>query len=119
MTETSEAARVAENLWGWTTDWDGSWMKDGEPPRDGLHCDALREAASIIGKLHSQAKEARSERDALRDALKVTSAILQAEMYRSSGKPFSGTWTIPAFEIRATCDDALDQANAALGEAKP
>ena len=55
-----------------------------------------------------------AERDALREALKVTSAILQAEMYRSGGEPFSGTWRIPALQIRATCHEALDQANAAL-----
>ena len=61
-----------------------------------------------------QPSKADAERDALREALKVTSAILQAEMYRSGGEPFSGTWRIPALQIRATCHEALDQANAAL-----
>ena len=39
---------LIERLRAWTTDWDGSQMVDGEPPRDGLHCDILREAADAL-----------------------------------------------------------------------
>jgi hypothetical protein len=42
---------IVERLSAWTTDWDGSRMVDGEPPRDGLHCDILREAAATITEL--------------------------------------------------------------------
>ena len=77
------------------------WQLDMHPES------APRQAADRIETLEA-------ERDALREALKVTSAILQAEMCRSGGEPFSGTWTIPPLQIRATCHEALDQANAAL-----
>ena len=72
--------------------------------------------ADRIETLQTRAEKAEAEVLRLREALKVTSAILQAEMYRSGGEPFSGTWTIPPLQIRATCHEALDQANAALKE---
>lgn len=42
------------DLRGWTIDWDGSPMKDGEPPRDGLSCKDLRDACDEIDSLRSQ-----------------------------------------------------------------
>ena len=44
---------IVERLRGWATDWDGSQMVDDEPPRDGLHCGLLREAADEIERLHA------------------------------------------------------------------
>ena len=77
--------------------------------------EAERDAAiAALSEEGRRRGEAEAKRDALREALKVTSAILQAEMCRSGGEPFSGTWTIPPLQIRATCHEALDQANAAL-----
>ena len=51
---------------------------------------------------------------ALVEALQTVSAIFQAEMHRSGGKPFSGEWSIPKLNIRITCNAALDAADAAL-----
>lgn len=42
---------IVDRLIGWTTDWNGQQMVDGEPPRDGLHCDIIREAAAEITAL--------------------------------------------------------------------
>lgn len=49
-----------------------------------------------------------------REALKLTTAVLQAEMGRAGGQPFTGTWSIPALDIRSTVPEALDRADAAL-----
>ena len=59
---------ITERLAGWTTDWDGSQMVDGEPPRDGLHCDVLREAAAEILRLRAELAAARDA--ALEEAAK-------------------------------------------------
>ena len=50
------------------------------------------------------------------ESLKATAAVLQAEKGRSGGKPFTGTWTIPALNLRVTVREVLDQADAALTE---
>lgn len=42
---------VLERLRGWCTDWNGAPMVRGEPPRDGLHCDVLFDAADEIERL--------------------------------------------------------------------
>ena len=42
---------LVERLRNWTTDWDGSKMVAGEPPKDGLHCDIIDEAADRIEAL--------------------------------------------------------------------
>jgi hypothetical protein len=50
----------------------------------------------------------------LEHALRATAAILQAEQRRQGGKPFSGTWTIPAYGISMTVSECLDLANETL-----
>ena len=45
---------IVERLRGWFTDWDGSRMVPGEPPRDGIHCDILMEAADEIERLRGR-----------------------------------------------------------------
>jgi hypothetical protein len=55
-----------------------------------------------------------AENEKLRGVLRVTAAVLQAEMGRTGGKPFTGNWSIPALNIRTTVDEALDAANEAL-----
>lgn len=47
-------------------------------------------------------------------ALKLVSAILQAEMGRKGGEPFTGEWFFPAINVRSSCSDALDMADAVL-----
>ena len=60
---TPDALRaLADRLSNWTTDWDGSKMAPGEPPRDGLHCDDLDDAAATLRALAD-------EKEAARDAL--------------------------------------------------
>jgi hypothetical protein len=43
-------ANIGEKLLGWCTDWNGAPMVRGEPPRDGLHCDDLYDAAAAIAQ---------------------------------------------------------------------
>ena len=50
---------IVKRLTAWTIDWDDSRMVDGEPPRDGIHCDVLREAAAEIERLRAALAEAR------------------------------------------------------------
>lgn len=45
---------IAETLRSWTIDWNGAPMVDGEPPRDGLHCKILRDAADEIVRLRAE-----------------------------------------------------------------
>lgn len=45
---------LIERLRGWVTDWDGSPMVPGEPPRDGIHCDVLIEAIAEITRLRAE-----------------------------------------------------------------
>ena len=42
---------ISEKLRALTVDWNGKPMADGEPPRDGLHCKDLRDAADEIERL--------------------------------------------------------------------
>lgn len=42
---------IVERLRQWVTDWNGAAMVRGEPPRDGLHCDILYDAADEIDRL--------------------------------------------------------------------
>lgn len=60
---------LVKRLRNWTTDWDGSKMVPGEPPKDGLHCDIIDEAADRIVALEA-------ERDALREAVGKAEAAL-------------------------------------------
>lgn len=60
-------ADIAATLRGWCTDWNGANMVRGEPPRDGLHCDALLDAAVDLWNKYYQAAHA-----ALKAALSET-----------------------------------------------
>lgn len=51
-------------LRSWTIDWNGATMDDREPPRDGVICRDLREAADEIGRLRA----AISRIDAINDS---------------------------------------------------
>src|SRR6185312_7390777 len=44
---------IVQRLRNWCTDWDRAPMARGEPPRDGLHCDDLLEAAAEIERLRN------------------------------------------------------------------
>lgn len=48
----------AAKLRTWTVDWNGALMVDGEPPRDGLHCRDLRDAAAEIERLRELLRHA-------------------------------------------------------------
>lgn len=48
MAMNDDVKALVERLNGWCTDWDGSQMVRGEPPRDGLHCDDLMDAAAAL-----------------------------------------------------------------------
>lgn len=39
---------LVERLRCWTTDWNDTKMVPGEPPRDGIHCDIIDEAADAL-----------------------------------------------------------------------
>lgn len=54
MTTPRDAIGLSERLRQWVTDWDGSQMQDGEPPRDGIHCDIIREAATALDALQGE-----------------------------------------------------------------
>ena len=78
--------------------------------------------ARIISALNLPAFTALSE-DAskaadLARALQIVSAVLQSEVTRSGGQPFTGRWSIPSIDWRGTVPEALDLADAAL-DAKP
>ena len=61
-TEQGEAVTdIVKRLTAWTIDWDDSRMVDGEPPRDGIHCDVLREAAAEIECLRGTLAEAQRD----------------------------------------------------------
>jgi hypothetical protein len=49
---------IVERLRAWCIDWNGSQMVRGEPPRDGLHCDDLLDAAAEIERLRNVAQGA-------------------------------------------------------------
>ncbi len=72
--------------------------------------------STMLGDLMDEAAD---EIERLRAALTVAAAVLQGELDRSGGEPFSGRWTIPAANWRGTADEALDLANAALEQNKP
>lgn len=42
---------IVTELEGWVTDFDGTQMKDDEPPRDGVTCGLLRRAAVDIQRM--------------------------------------------------------------------
>lgn len=46
----SGAGEIERKLRGWCTDWNGAAMARGEPPRDGLHCDDLLDAADHLAE---------------------------------------------------------------------
>lgn len=106
------------------------------PPDDvpWVTCDAIIHGSAALDRFSGDEplvpadalNVARAERDAalarvdkLREALKVTGAVLMSEQNRRGGKPFSGRWSIPAIGFSGTVDDALNQANAALAFAGP
>ena len=60
---------LVKRLRNWTTDWDGAKMVPGEPPRDGLHCDIIDEAADRLAALEHKL-------DALREAAVKAEAAL-------------------------------------------
>ena len=53
---------LVKRLRNWTTDWNGAKMVPGEPPRDGLHCDIIDEAAARI-EARSMFESGASRRD--------------------------------------------------------
>ena len=65
-------------------------------------------------ELQAEADTLRAEVARLRASLQVTAAVLQAEMGRTGGKPFTGWWTIPGIDRRLTCRSVLDDANDVL-----
>jgi hypothetical protein len=54
-----------------------------------------------------------------RKLLQLTAAILEAEMGRRGGEPFSGTWHFPTLDIRSTVPEAIDKAAAFLALTPP
>jgi hypothetical protein len=46
---------IVKQLRAWVTDWNGQPMVRGEPPRDGIHCDVLIDAAAEIERLEKRA----------------------------------------------------------------
>ena len=48
---------IMERIRGWCIDWNGAPMMRGEPPRDGLHCDDLLDAADEIERLRAIASQ--------------------------------------------------------------
>lgn len=65
-----------------------------------------------------RATPAREAAEDLVEAAKAVGAVLQAEMTRSGGQPFTGIWSIPALGVRTTCSEALDKLDAALARVK-
>ena len=72
------------------------------------------EQQRIITALSEDASKAAE----LARALQVVSSVLQSEITRSGGQPFTGRWSIPSIDWRGTVPEALDLADAAL-DAKP
>lgn len=65
MTTPRDAIGLSDRLRQWVTDWDGSQMQDGEPPRDGIHCDIIREAATALDALQARVEELEAKAAAL------------------------------------------------------
>jgi hypothetical protein len=59
------AEDIVNKLRGWCTDWNGSQMVRGEPPRDGLHCDDLLDAADEIERLRKENQELETQLDTI------------------------------------------------------
>lgn len=72
-----EHAELVERLKGWCTDWNGAAMVRGEPPRDGLHCDILYDAASVIASQDERIASLERDRDEAR---------ADAKMYEATAK---------------------------------
>lgn len=60
---------VVERLKNWCTDWNGQQMVRGEPPRDGLHCDDLLDAADEIDRLRARVESLEADKTRLVEAL--------------------------------------------------
>tara|TARA_R110000787_G_scaffold95546_1_gene198614 strand:+ start:206 stop:511 length:306 start_codon:yes stop_codon:yes gene_type:complete len=71
-------------------------------------------AVQAVRHLAAEADTLRAEVARLRASLQVTAAVLQAEMGRTGGKPFTGWWTIPGIDRRLTCQSVLNDANDVL-----
>lgn len=105
---TDPAAALTRERDDWRRQWEAQFALDhSRIVRDEQEIEELRTALAA-----AQEREGR-----MREALALTAAILQAEKERLGGKPFTGTWTIPALDIRSTVSEALDKADAALAPA--
>lgn len=58
MTTPKPVSEVIAGLRNAVTDWDGSQMVDGEPPRDILRCRDLREAADALERIEEEKERA-------------------------------------------------------------
>ncbi len=107
-----------ERIWlDWPDANKGDVVYDEPPERDTQH----GQTGYIRADLHAAALDLLAKRDAelarKTKALMVAASVLQGELDRSGGEPFSGRWSIPAANWRGTVDEALDFANAALAPA--
>lgn len=55
-----QLADLVKRLRAWTVDWDCSQMARGEPPRDGLDCATLRDAADAIERSVAEVERLRA-----------------------------------------------------------
>jgi hypothetical protein len=81
---------------GLTVDFDGSQMVDGEPPRDGLTCAALRTLVTEVERLQElvkqQSKDARdADREFSREAREIASEARWQAQNEADGVPY-GTY---------------------------
>jgi len=106
----TERRDIVERLRAWVTDWDGSQMVDGEPPRDGLHCNELREAAAEILRFRAALASARN------DALEEAASVLDIWAMNDFSDEVRATGLIVAIKGHAARIRALKTPPATEGE---
>lgn len=124
---------LIERLTGWFTDWNGERMVPGEPPRDGIHCDILMEAATALAEKDARIAELETENKELdfllheggtweeqlskaereRDEARAECERLRAALERIADAPAWGAphkWEVTPSEVRHLARDALEAA---------
>ena len=101
---------LVKRLRNWTTDWNGAKMVPGEPPRDGLHCDIIDEAADRIEALEAALDEMTRRRDEWRKKAEGFDAVRLA-LREKVGAPWPPNmsrvlWAGIAADEKKRADDA-------------
>lgn len=111
--------RIEDELRGWSVDWDGSQMKDGEPPRDGLNVATLRAAAGELARLRAENERLFTENGRLAntlgaDNLRLRAALRELHLLMDFDEPVTDDKPI-VFGDASEINRAMKQAREAMG----